>query len=76
MGQKNGTHKFRQHGKISNKGDVRNILNIIKPQDPVCKHCQHGKQTKVNFKTKEHSTSKPLEIVHTNLCGPIRAKIL
>ena len=25
---------------------------------------------RVSFKTKEYSTSKPLELVHTNLCGP------
>ena len=39
-----------------------------------CKHCQHGKQTKVEFKTKEYSTTNPLEIVHTDLCGPMRTK--
>ena len=42
----------------------------------VCKHCQHGKQTRVNFKTKEHMTSHILELVHTDLCGPTRTKIL
>jgi transposase InsO family protein len=30
----------------------------------------------VNFKTKEYVTSKPLELLHTNLCGPSRTKIL
>ena len=40
----------------------------------ICKNCQHGKQTKVDFKTKEYSTTKPLEIVHTDLCGPMRTK--
>ena len=49
---------------------------IVKPQNLVCKHCQHGKQTKSNFKSKEHATSHPLEIVHTNLRGPTRTKIL
>ena len=29
---------------------------------------------KVEFKTKEYSTTKPLEIVHTNLCGTMRTK--
>jgi hypothetical protein len=27
-----------------------------------------------SFKSKEHSTTRPLEIVHTNLCGPTRTK--
>ena len=33
-----------------------------------------GKQTRVEFKTKEHSTTRPLDLVHTDLCGPTRSK--
>jgi hypothetical protein len=29
--------------KVSNKGVVRGMPKIIKPSNPVCKHCQHGK---------------------------------
>ena len=47
---------------------------ITKPTNVICKHCRHGKQTKVESKTKEYSTTKPLEIVHTDLCGPMRPK--
>jgi hypothetical protein len=32
------------------------------------------KQTRVSFKTKEHYTTKPLELIHTDLCGPTRTK--
>ena len=32
--------------------------------------------TSASFKTKEHMTSHPLEIVHTDLCGPIKTKSL
>ena len=53
---------------------MKDIPKIIKPSNSVCKHSQHGKQTKVRFKTKEYSTSKPLELVHINLCGPTRTK--
>jgi hypothetical protein len=60
--------------KVSNKGAMRGMPKIIKPSNLVCKHCQHGKQTKVRFKMKEYSTSKPLELVHTELCYPIRTK--
>ena len=28
----------------------------------------------MQFNSKEGSTSKPLELIHTNLCGPIRKK--
>ena len=47
---------------------------ITKPTNTLCKHCQHGKQTKVEFKTKEYATTKPLQIVHTDLCGKTRTK--
>ena len=45
---------------------MKNLISSI------CKQCQHGKQTRIRFKTKEHSTTKPLEIVHTDVCGPMR----
>ena len=43
--------------KISKKEAVRGLPKIVKPLNTVCKHCQHGKQTRVSFKTKEHMTS-------------------
>eukprot|EP00253_Pinus_taeda_P031327 PITA_31327 len=48
--------------------DIRILDNTI------CKSCQFGKQTKTNFPKKEGSASKPLELVHTDLCGPSRKK--
>ena len=62
--------------KVSKKEALRDLPNIVKPLNLVCKHCQHGKQSKAGFKAKEHTTSHPLEIVHTDLCAPIRDKIL
>ena len=56
--------------KINKKQVVREMPKIKKPENSVCEHCQHGKQTRVEFKTKEHSTTRPLELVHTDLCGP------
>eukprot|EP00253_Pinus_taeda_P014397 PITA_14397 len=53
---------------------VREMPLISKPTNAVCEHCRHGKQTKVEFKTKEHFTSQPLELIHTDLCGPMRTK--
>ena len=60
--------------KIGNKKSIREILEITKPTNVVCKQCQHRKKTKVEFKIKEYSTTKPLEIVHIDLCGPMREK--
>jgi hypothetical protein len=46
----------------------------MKPTNTLCKPCQQGKQTKNMFKSKEYSTTRPLEIVHTDLVGPTRTK--
>ena len=56
--------------KINKKQAVRELPKIKKPLNSVCKHCQHEKHTRVKFKTKEQSTTKPLELVHIDLCGP------
>ena len=47
---------------------------ISKPTNTICESCRHDKQTKFEFKTKEHFASRPLELVHTDLCGPMRTK--
>jgi hypothetical protein len=44
--------------KANEKEAVRHLPKVIKPSNPICKHCQIGKQTRVRFKTKEHSTTK------------------
>jgi hypothetical protein len=59
---------------FSKKLVVEGMPKIIKPSNYVCRHSQHGNQTRVRFKTKEYSSSKPLELVHTDLCGPTRTK--
>ena len=71
-----GNINFDNLVKIAKLGVVRNLPKITKPSNPICKHCQLGKQTRESFKTKEHSTSKPLKLVHTNLYGPKRTKSL
>ena len=71
-----GHINFDNTMKVSNIEAVRNLTKITKPSNPICRHCQLGKQTRIRFKTKEYSTSKPLELVHTDLCGPTRTKIL
>ena len=60
--------------KNSQKGVLRTIPKIIKPPNHVCRHCLHGNQTRTIFKIKEHTTSHPLEIIHTDLFGPTRTK--
>ena len=60
--------------KVSNIGEVINLPNITNPSNPICRHCQLGNKNRVRFKKKERSTSKPFELVHTDLDGPIRNK--
>jgi hypothetical protein len=60
--------------KVSKREAVKEMPQIMKPTNTLCKHCQQGKQTKTRFKSKEYSTTRPLEIVHTNLVGPTTTK--
>lgn len=69
-----GHMSFEYLLKVSKKEVVRDMLKIIKPSNFVCKHHQHGKQTKVRFKTYKYSTSNHLERVLTNICGPTMTK--
>jgi hypothetical protein len=60
--------------KANKKEVVRDLPKMFKPSYPICKHLQVGKKTRVRFKTKEHSTTKPLELIHIDLCVPTRTK--
>ena len=61
--------------KISKKQVVREMPEIKKPKNSMCEPCQHRKQTRVEFKTKKHSTTRPLELVHTDLCEPTQRMV-
>jgi hypothetical protein len=41
---------FDNHVKVSKREAVREIPNIMKPTNTLCKHCQQGKKTKTRFK--------------------------
>jgi hypothetical protein len=60
--------------KVNKREAVRAMPQITKPTNTLCKHCQQGKQTKTRFKSKEYSTRRSLEIVHTDLVGPTTTK--
>ena len=60
---------------LSKKNSIRDKPAIKKPSNTICKACQLGKKTRISFKTKEIlSTSRPLQLVHMDLCGPSRTK--
>lgn len=67
---------FRNLSKIGSNKAVRDLPVISSAQDNACEACQKGKQTRASFKPKEHNTSNPLELVHTDLCGPMRTQSL
>jgi transposase InsO family protein len=62
--------------KVRKRELVREMSQITKPTNTLCTHCQQGKKTKTRFKSNEYSTTKPLEIVHTDLVGPTTTKRL
>ena len=74
MEQKVGKFKFWKYCQNKMKEAVRDLPKITVPLNSVCRHCQHGKQTRASFKTKECMTSHPPKIVHTDLCGTTRTK--
>ena len=59
--------------KLSRKELVIGLPKIKYEKDRLCKACQHGKQTKKSFKSKNIvSTSRPLQLLHMDLFGPSR----
>jgi hypothetical protein len=65
---------FDNLDKVSKREEFREIPQITKPTNTLCKYCQQGKKTKTRFKSKEYSMTRPLEIVHTDLVGTTTRK--
>ena len=57
---------------LNKKEAIRDLPVLKNLSIRICKQCQHGKQIRVKFKTKEYYTTKPLEIIHIDICGPMR----
>jgi hypothetical protein len=60
--------------KVSKKEAFREMPQITKPTNTLCKHCQQGKKTKTRFKSKEYLRTRPLEIGNTDIVGPTKTK--
>jgi len=69
-----GLLSFSEIRKSCRLNVVHDIPDIIILGNTIFEPCQFGKQTRFQFNAKEGSTSKPLEFIHTNLCGPTRKK--
>ena len=59
---------------ISNMKKVKGLPKLKKLENIMCKQCQLGKMTKSSFKRKTYTSSEVLELVHTDLCGPIEVQ--
>jgi len=67
-----GHANWRLISKLSKLQLVRGLLNINYHSDELCGACQKGKIVKSFFKTKDiFSTSRPLELLHIDLFGPV-----
>ena len=66
-----GYVKFDNPISIRNMKKVRGLPKLKKPKNMICKQCQLGKMTRSSSKRKTYTSKEILEIVHTDLCGPI-----
>ena len=58
--------------KLAKKELVRGLPKCNFEYDHICDACAKGKQVRSSFKSKNNiSTSRPLELMHMDLCGPI-----
>ncbi|WRX11446.1 Integrase [Theobroma cacao] len=63
--------------KLIKKNLVAGLSKLKFEKDRVCDACQLGKQVRTSFKTKKiMSTSRPLELLHIDLFGPINTTSL
>jgi len=69
-----GHINFESLVNIFSKRVIRDIPSISKPSNDIFDSYQKGKEIWARLKVKEYYTSKPLEIIHTDLCGPMRTQ--
>nr|XP_016498126.1 PREDICTED: uncharacterized protein LOC107816892 [Nicotiana tabacum] len=68
-----GHSSFSLLNKLIQKNLVRGLPNSKFKEHRVCDACPRGKHVKSSFKPKKDvSTSKPLELLHMDLCSPMR----
>nr|XP_033514403.1 uncharacterized protein LOC117279058 [Nicotiana tomentosiformis] len=64
-----------QLNKLAAKDLVLGLPKAEFSSDKVCDACVRGKHVRSSFKSKQVvSTSKPLELLHMDLCGPMRVR--
>lgn len=59
--------------KLKSKELVRGLPSIKFQKEKICDSCIKGKHVRSSFKPKKMvSSSKPLKLIHMDLCGPMR----
>jgi len=72
-----GHANWRLISKLSKLQLVKGLPDIDYHSDALCGACQKGKIVKTSFKTKDIvSTSRPLELLHIDLFGPVTTESL
>ncbi|KAF7841358.1 Retrovirus-related Pol polyprotein from transposon TNT 1-94 [Senna tora] len=62
---------------ISSKGLVDGMPTLKNVcEDVICQGCQYGKSHRLPFKNSSNQRSEMFELVHTDLMGPIKTKLL
>ena len=59
-------HALSSIGKI-----VKGVPNLKANHSSICKGCALGKNTKHSFPNSDHKSKTILELIHTDLCGPM-----
>ena len=65
---------FENMVKVSRKKKIRGLLSIHKPKNSMCKECQLCKMMKPKISSMLHTSNDILELVHTDLYGPMRVE--
>ena len=55
---------------------VKGFLEIQEKNEGVCKGCAKGKNTKKTFPSSESKAKGILEIIHSDVCGPMSSSSL
>jgi len=72
-----GHANFDLLSKLSNKGLVRGLSTLKKSKEVTCDECKKNKQVKSFFHSMNGvSTSKPLQLLHMDLFGPMSTSSL
>ncbi|XP_021725053.1 uncharacterized protein LOC110692355 [Chenopodium quinoa] len=68
-----GHASFSLIDKLRTRNLVEGLPSIKFLCDKICDACVKGKQVRTSFKSKKMvSSTKPLELIHMDLCGPMR----